>query len=168
VEIIRDSSALCEAATVNAVLFADGTFTGRQGSMRALKARRDGISASVNFWVERLARENPDGSTLNAIADEATGRVAKDREMEGVYPFVNFRDESPKQPLREYWIGRNQVDENIRQQLTHRPSTEPPRDRFRVVALDLYDWKKKIDSDVALQKLNSILPPISDQGVMER
>ena len=165
VEIIQDSNASCGAARVNAVLFTDGTFAGRQGSIRALKGRRDGISASVNFWVERLAQENPDGSNLKGLADEATGRVAKDREMEGVYPFVNFRDDSPTQPLREYWIGRHQVDENIRQQLTHRQSTKPARDRFHVVALDVDDWKKKVDSDLALQKLNSIFPPISDQGV---
>ena len=111
VEIIQDRRAVCDAAKVNAVLFTDGTFAGRPGSMRALKARRDGISASVNFWVERLARGNPDGSTLNTLADEAVGRVAKDREMQRGYPFVNFRDDSLKQPLREYWIGRNQVDE---------------------------------------------------------
>ena len=58
--------------------------------------------------------EDPDGLTVNALVDEATNRVAKDREMEGVYPFVKFRNDSPVQPLREYWIGRNQTKTSAR------------------------------------------------------
>jgi len=89
-------------------------FAGRPISIPVWKARRDDISASVNFWVERITQKNPDGLTVNALVDEATNRVAKDREMEGVYPFVNFRNDSPLQPGREYWIGRNQTKTSAR------------------------------------------------------
>lgn len=163
VEIIQDASAMCKAATIDAVLFTDGSFEGKQKSVRALKARRDGIVAGVNFWVERIAEQDPNGSAQDALTDEARNRVAEDRKKEKPYPDANSKDDDPwQQPLQQYWIGRQQVDENIRQHLARDPSTEPARERFREVAIDLDVWKKKIESNAAQQKLNRIFPPISD------
>ena len=160
-EIIQDSGALCEAARIDAVLFTDGSLEGKQTAARALKARRDGISAAVKFWVSRIGAENPDGSSLSALIQDATRRVAEDRKKELLYPLLNFHDDPWGTPLYHYWVGRNQVDERVRQRLSQRINREQARAQLRVVSIDVNDWEKKIDNNIALRVLNSIFPTIS-------
>jgi hypothetical protein len=63
-----------EQPSVTAIIYADGTYDGSLTAVRLLKAQRDGIIAAVNYWAERLAKENPDGSTLNDLLSDAKER----------------------------------------------------------------------------------------------
>ena len=43
-------------------------------------------------------------------------------------------------------------------------SPEIAGEYFRKVADEINQWKKKIDGNLALQKLNVVFPPISESG----
>jgi hypothetical protein len=48
----------CDRKT-DAALFADGGFEGQDDALRALKGRRDGIAASVNYWAYKIRYKSP-------------------------------------------------------------------------------------------------------------
>jgi hypothetical protein len=146
-------------AQLEAVFFADGSFEGNDAAVRGLKARGDGITASVNYWVDRIRREKTDGTTLGSLLDVIKQRVAVDKAQQGRYPLNREHGTPPL--LREYWEGRREVDAALEARF--------PRDLFTVKANELLQrvtdymekWKADIDGTEALQKLNTVFPPIS-------
>jgi hypothetical protein len=147
---------------VDAVIFADGSFEGKEAAVRSLKAHSDGIAASVNYWVDRISRENPDGSTLASLLDEIKRRIANDKAQAGRYPAHLERETPP--PLWEYWEGRWAVDHSLEERF-QREWTAMKADEALHRARD-YMVKRKadIDGDEGLQKLNTAFPPIAEPG----
>jgi hypothetical protein len=155
---VSPPNGVCDSQ-IGAVLFTDGSFEGTDTAVRALKAQRDGMAASVNYWADRISRENPDGSTLGSFLDEIRRRVRDDQTKQHRYR-IGTGDVPP--PLWDYWAGRLYVDQNIDQGLPRNLSEEKASQNFHRVADEINAWKKKIDSNVAMRKLNLLFPPISD------
>jgi hypothetical protein len=146
---------------VNAVLFSDGSFEGEDAAVRGLKAHRDGLAASANYWADRVSREKPDGSTLDALHAALKQRLDDDRMKQQKYwPDNMHRDRSPL--FWQYWSGWLQVERNLELHFPKELGQEKASDNFREVADEINQWKKKIDGNLALQKLNVVFPPISE------
>jgi hypothetical protein len=74
-------------------------------------AQGDGVAAALKYWAEQFKGENPDGSTLSSIFAEAKRRKAEDDVRMNTYRiYVNTE---PEPLLREYWLGRLLVDQNL-------------------------------------------------------
>jgi hypothetical protein len=71
---------------ITAVLFSDGSFEGDDAAVRSLKAQRDGLAGGVHYWADRIGREEPDGSTLNALLAEVRERMVADQAKQKKYP----------------------------------------------------------------------------------
>jgi hypothetical protein len=146
---------------VTAVLFSDGSFEGDDAGVRGLKARRDGLAAAAHYWADRISREKPDGSTLEALHDEAKERIAEDQMNQRRYPFGIVNGDPPPL-LWHYWSGRLQVESNVELFFKKDQNQEKASEKFRTAADSIHQWKKKIDSNFALQKLNTIFPPVAE------
>lgn len=152
------------------VLFEDGTFEGKEAAIRALKAHRDGIVAGVNLWADRLGHEAPDGSGVAALILELKSRASKDAAEAQKYPSP-FRtasdtglDVPPEKLLSAYWYGRRQVDGYLDLNLNNRLTElakDGPSAVLRFVTGEIDAWKKRIDGDRALKKLNETFPPVT-------
>jgi len=155
---------------VNAVLFSDGSFEGGNAGVRGLKARRDGLAAAIHYWADRISREKPDGSTLDALHDELKKHKAEDMLKRGKYqsqPHLTFEEAEqpvPPQLLWQYWSGWLAVEGYLEFQLSKDLSQEKAGENFQKVADEINQWKKKIDGNLALQKLNIVFPPVSESG----
>jgi hypothetical protein len=145
---------------LTAILFAGGSYEGSEDVVRALKARRDGIRDSVDYWVERFAREDPANPSLEAIHTETQERVSHDRSEINANNY-NFLGDNPEPSLHSYWTGREQVDMNI--ELWARPdsSRHTVADQWRQLANNIDRWKKKVAEDVAMKVLDAQFPPVS-------
>lgn len=131
--------------------------------MRALKAHRDGLAASANYWNDRVRREKSNGSTLEALHAELKQRIDDDRMKQKKYSPENRHGHTP--PLSwQYWSGWLQVERNLELNFPKDLSPEIAGEYFRKVADEINQWKKKIDGNLALQKLNVVFPPISESG----
>jgi hypothetical protein len=148
---------------ITAVLFSDGSFEGDDAAMRSVKAGRDGLAAAVHYWADRISQEKPDGSTLYAMLAEVKERIAADEAKRKKYPTITQRDPSA-QPLWEYWSSQATVERDIELLFPKDLSREKPSETLRKVANMMNAWKTKIDSNLALQKLNTIFPPISESS----
>jgi hypothetical protein len=146
---------------IDAVIFGDGSYEGKEEVVQGLKAYRDGIRASVNDWSEKLKGESWDESSLSTLSAEAALREAGDRHQQSKYPFNPIRDET-KPLMRWYWEGREQVEENTAIQLSSKLTGEEATGRIQKVAHIIALWKKKIDNDLSLQRLDAKFPPISE------
>jgi len=149
-------------AQLEAVFFADGSFEGNDAAVRSLKARGDGITASVNYWLDRIKREKTDGSTLGLLLDAIKQRVAADKVLQGQYPLNLERGIPPL--LREYWEGRREVDAALEARFPRDLSTVKPNELLQRVTDYMEKRKADIDGTEALQKLNIVFPPISEHG----
>lgn len=155
---------------VNAVLFSDGSFEGEDAGVRGLKAKRDGLAAAAYYWADRISREKPDGSTLDALHDELKKRKAEDLLKRGKYqsqPHLTFEEAVlpvPPQMLWQYWSGWLSVETNLEFQLSKYLTQEKAGEKFRKVADEINQWKAKIDGNLALQKLNVVFPAITESG----
>lgn len=147
---------------INAVFFSDGSFEGDDAAVQGLKARRDGLAAGIHFWADRLSREKPDGSTLDALLAAVRQRIAEDQTKQKKYP-IDIRHDDPPPLLWQYWSGRLAVERNIEVQLflTKHLSQEKASQYLRNVADAINQWREKIDGNLALQKLNIVFPAIS-------
>lgn len=146
---------------ITAVLFSDGSFEGDDAAIRSLKAGRDGLAAAVHYWVDRISQEKPDGSTLYAMLAEVKDRLAADEAKRKKYPTSTQRDPSA-QPLWEYWSSQATVEGDIELLFPKDLSLEKPSETLRKIANMMTSWKIKIDSNLALQKLNAVFPPITE------
>jgi hypothetical protein len=159
----------CETQ-VNAVLFSDGSFEGEDAAVRGLKSRRDGLAAGIHYWADRISREKPYGSTLDALRDEVKQRKVEDQMKQRTYtshPRLTFEKAEPPIPpplLGQYWSGWLAVEANIELLFPKDLSQEKASENFRKVADEINQWKAKIDGNLALQKLNIVFPPISEPG----
>ena len=150
---------------IEAVLFTDGSFEGSDDGLRALKARRDGVATSVNYWAYRLRQENPDGSTLGTLMNDAKDRFAEDTAEVVKHPDPTSENDLGK-PLwdyvRLYWKGRQEVDGNAQALAKGESAKEPARVTFERFMEQIYRRKKEIDDDLALKKLDSVFPQMSE------
>jgi len=152
---------------VNAVLFSDGSFEGEDAGVRGLKARRDGLAAAIHYWADRISREKPDGSTLDALLDELKQRKAQDQIVRTKYkshPHLTFdKAEQPIPPplLWQYWSGWLVAEGNLEFHLSKYLNQENAVESFRKIADEINHWKTRIDGNLALRKLNTVFPAIS-------
>jgi hypothetical protein len=149
-------------AQLEAIFFADGSFEGNDAAVRSLKARGDGVTASVNYWVDRIKREKNDGSTVGLLRDAIKQRVAADKVLQGRYPLDPEHGTPPL--LREYWEGRREVDAALGACFPRDLSTVKAHELLQRVTDYMEKRKADIDGTAALQKLNTIFPPISEHG----
>jgi hypothetical protein len=149
-------------ATVDAVIYVDGTFDGDPATVRLLKATRDGIITAINNWAERVSREDPDRSNLSALLSDA--RHYEDRDRAGLRRY-SFRFSPPPEPdwqaMGAYWGGRFTADAAILGQFPTLYSNPDKLNSERLVRY-ITRWKDRIDCDSAMQNLNVKFPPISD------
>jgi len=142
--------ACIERAEVDAVLYADGSYAGDDLALRGLQARRDGIAASVQNWAAKMeSRGSLDpkikdlGTEADSITEADLGRSASGCQSE---------------PLScQYWSGRAQADVNIALAFKV-PKDQDDADVSRRVLAVISSWQKKIDEDVAFQKLEATFP----------
>jgi hypothetical protein len=151
---------------ITAVFFSDGSFEGDDAPARSLKAGRDGLAAGVHYWADRISREKPDGSTLNALVAEVRARTAADWAKQNKYPTSGHRDSSA-QPLWEYWESWLNVERTIESRCPNDLGQEKPSATLRKVADMINGWKTKIDGNIALQKLNAVFPAVSQSSQSE-
>lgn len=142
---------------IDAVIFTDGTYEGKERAVRTLKAHRDGYSERLNYWARRLKSEDPDGSGLNAMLGEARCFVDADRAImqDNSVDFFHFEFE----PLLEkYSEGKLLVDKEVVEFLTH-PENSPVRSYHQLFGQ--ITWRKGIfDSHASTKKLDVEFPPI--------
>jgi hypothetical protein len=146
---------------VDAVLFGDGSHAGRDDVARSMKAKRDGIVASVNYWADRIGRENPDGSGLATLRNDAERLAVADDAEKRMYPFNSLGDDAVRPLLYEYWLGRNQVDAYVALQVPKELNQDKAAVNLRKVVDFVAKWKNKIDSNLAMKNLNLEFPPVS-------
>ena len=144
------------------MFFTDGSFEGKDAAVRGLKALGDGEAANINYWIDRIKKEKPDGSTLGLLLNEIKRRVAYDIAEENKYP--NHLDHVRFRPLWEYWVGTWAVDFDIESLLTKDLSPVKPNELLERVTNYVEERKADIDGNQAMQKLNTVFPPISEPG----
>jgi hypothetical protein len=156
----NNSAEKCDTR-IEAVLFADGSYEGKEAVARGLKARRDGIRASVSYWENKFNSEDPDGSSLAVLHAEAKRIVSENRVKLNKYQFNLLKDDSPSL-LHQYWAGRLQVDTNVAGHFPSDASEEKQSGSFHYLANYIHTWKTKIDNDVAMKRLDTVFPPFSE------
>ena len=155
---------------VTAIIFSDGSFEGEDAAVRGLKAHRDGLAAGVQYWAAKLSQEKPDGSTLLALFNEVERSKTEDqRKQRDHYRPRRMleKDESalPQALLWLYWSGRVQVDTNLELRLNGfikgSSGVKTASEALRKIADEIDQWKTKIDSNPAQQKLDTAFPPLT-------
>jgi hypothetical protein len=154
---------------VTAVIFSDGSLEGEDAAVRGLKAHRDGLAAGVHYWAGEISREKPDGSTLLALFNEVERSKAEDQRKQREYHYqprlMLEKDESalPQALLWLYWSGRAQVDSDLELRFNSlikgSSDVKTASEALRKIADEIDQWKTKIDSNPAQQKLNIDFPP---------
>jgi hypothetical protein len=138
-------------AKVDAVIYSNGTYEGDEIAVRGLQARRAGLAAGLNFWSGRLP-PRPSDTHLLVLAPAAEAEAAFAKDINNSKPPVCQRDTIACQ----YWLGRGHVDLNISSMLK-RP-TEDSDTRYDHAVQEIERWQRKLNSDVALKKLESTFP----------
>jgi hypothetical protein len=146
-------------AQADAAVFVDGTYQGKEDMVRAIKITRDGISACVDDWATRF-RTNSDESARQSALAEANRRVNHDK-AEVLKSFHAFTHQDAPEAAGYYWQGRLQVDSDVLRFLSS-PASNTHRETLNYVADHIATWKKKIDDDVAMKKLDAAFPPLSE------
>ena len=133
---------------VGGAIYADGTYEGEESAIRNLQARRDGISAALQYWTKlhNDAQEGTDEEIVYAGAEELskedTGKTAT---------LPGCPDQSA---VCAYWWGRLQVDVNVAQHLKINQSKAHPM----LVSRFVERWTEKVDADEAFKKLEETFP----------
>ena len=144
------------------MLFSDGSFEGKTEVVRTLKAHRDGLAASLNYWADRMRAEPSGGAALRAFFDELQGRLTGDEEKASQSMQSQSGPGLMEKPLYGYWTGRQRVERNLQLRVSRDVSEPRASKMFRQAADEILAWQKKIESNIALKQLNSVFPPISD------
>ena len=151
-------------ANIDAVIYSDGTYEGDREAVRGLQAYRHGLVASLNLWTTRLHQSSD--TSLSNIVDEAQMAKQQDEANGGI-------------PQRDaiaywYWLGRRHVDETVLGRLKNptQSSRQPnPTDQYAHLVSEIERWQKKIDSNLALKKLEETFPlphEITDQAAQSQ
>jgi hypothetical protein len=128
------------------------------------------LAAGVQYWAARLSQEKPDGSTLLALFNEVERSKTEDqRKQRDHYRPRRMleKDESalPQALLWLYWSGRVQVDTNLELRLNGfikgSSGVKTASEALRKIADEIDQWKTKIDSNPAQQKLDTAFPPLT-------
>ena len=128
---------------IDAVLYTDGTYEGDKAQARSLQARRDGIAATVRYWMDRLKTLPTSPKELASIRTDADRRS---------------RGGSCTQPTPDcgYQQGRRQVDSNLAERLEHLKDT--PDMAYEQALAFLTQWQKELDGNFALKRLDATFP----------
>jgi hypothetical protein len=149
---------------VDAVIFADGRYEGSPDSVRAIQAGRDGILASVNYWLTIFSKENPDDANFAALKTQAENRHKQDSDTLGKFSILSMGDE--KQSLSQaYWYGRTNTDLHVRQMILMDFTGDKATERYQHYVDRLTQWKKKIETDVSRENLRAEFPPVTEDSV---
>lgn len=143
-----------------AVLFSDGSFEGEDAGVRGLKAHRDGLAAATHYWADRIKQARPNIASLEALHEALKRRKAEDERKRNMYP-IHLDDESLPLPW-QYWAGWTLVEGNIEGNFLKGLSQEKASEDFRRMSDAIDQWKKKIDGNLALQKLNGVFPSLTE------
>jgi len=149
---------------VDAVVFADGSYEGDPDSVRAIQAGRDGILASVNYWLDKFSRENPDEAYFAALKAEVEDRFKQGMSVHSKFVIQSLTAE--KQPLSvAYWYGRLDADGKVKQMISMGLTGKKSAENYQHIADEIARWKKKIETDVSREKLRAEFPPITEDSV---
>lgn len=138
-------------AAFDAVIYADGSYSGDTMVVRGLQARRDGIAESLKYWTNRLSHEAVDKASLETIRADAERMKEEDRKK-------TVHSQCDKLPIScEYWWGRYQIDSDVTMQT--KPWKDGPELNGYGGIIQMYArHEKKIEADVALKKLDAVFP----------
>jgi hypothetical protein len=125
---------------IDAVLYADGTYEGDKAQARSLQAKRDGIAASVNYWIDRLKTLPASPKELASLRTEAERR-SRGGPCTQPTPACGFQQ------------GRRQVESNMAERLEHLKDT--PETAYQQALAFLTQWQKELDGNVALKRLDA-------------
>ena len=157
--IYRPDDHSCDAL-LEAVIFTDGSFGGKEAAVRSLKAQGDGTAASVHYWLDRIKGQNPDGSTLTSLLDEIKWRIAVDRRQLG-QPAARLQD-GPPPALWGYWFGRREEDQSLQFRFQREWSAMRADEALHRAKDYMAKRKADIGGDEGLQKLSTAFPPVSE------
>lgn len=149
-------SHLCDTS-VNAVLFADGTWAGDELAARGLKARRDGLVACIDEWIDFLTH----GGAIQPVESlKARGAALSQSDLarSSAYRFdVNAENGPPE--LLQFWYGKCQVDSSLAGWFDSTASwhVKAPSEALSM----LKSWKAKVDRNKAMQELELVFPKIA-------
>ena len=146
--VMPQPSGCAAHSDIDAVVYADGSYEGDESAVQALQARRDGMAAALQFWIERLNGEDLQRLDVGSLGEEA-GRLKHTDETKyscRVAPIAC-----------SYWLGRLQVDQNVLLQLKPNDGEDDPATLRRILGL-LVRWQKKIGDDAAFKKLDGQFP----------
>ncbi len=148
---------------IEAVLFGDGTYDGSDAAVEELKARRDGIAAGVQLWVEKLSTNDGVAPTEETLHAEAVSVTAQDTAQRNKYRH-GPQGRSEDFASYGYWAGRVQVDINILHQFAHGAKTkEAPVDLTKLTDM-VSRWSNKVNTNAALKRLDVTFPPAARQA----
>jgi hypothetical protein len=153
----------CEGK-VDAVVFSDGTYAGNPFSVRAIQARREGIRASVNYWSEEFSKQNPDASDFAALTADAKHRVAEDWRMAHQVTSIALNRSVPDTLPMAYWYTRVVVDQQVEVWCSYPTDGKATAEYYQQLASKFAQWKKMIDTNVAMQKLRAEFPPVTEDS----
>jgi len=132
---------------VEGVIYADGTYDGQESAIRDLQARRAGIAAALQYWInaqlgghEQTVAANAPTNAENLFHDDLSKTWA-----------YTCRDQPA---VCAYWSGRRQVDQNVAQLMKRNAQMNTYLDR----------WSAKVEADEAFKKLQPVFPsPVTDR-----
>jgi hypothetical protein len=145
-------------ASVDAVLFADGTWAGDELAARGLKAWRDGLVACIDEWIDFLTGDRGFIQPLDTLEARASALRQRDLDTSALYPFDPNAETAPP-ALLQFWSGRGQVDSSLASWFDSTASWHvkaPPEALYM-----LRSWKAKVDGNKAMHELESVFPKIT-------
>lgn len=151
---------------VDAVIFSDGSYQGEAAAIKALQAKRDGFAVGVSYWAQRFNGNDLSQLSPAALRMDAENLVAGDS---AEYLKASQSRQGPSNPptaLQMYWSGRKEVDDDVLLWFPREPASESRQaatgstseGAVQRIASSIAEWKNKIDSDVAMKKLEIIFP----------
>ncbi len=149
---IQEDGRVCEA-TVDAVIYSDGSFDGPLEIVRKMHAAREGGLAAIQFWVALLAKPRETGAEpFSAVAET---RLREDRaHLENCPTSV-----SEEELICSYWAGRLHDDASVSEILA-RPVPQDSASPWRFENY-VQSWKRKYERDVAMADFSRSYPLVS-------
>jgi len=143
-ELAPQQSGCSWKAVIDAVIYADGSYEGAQTWAQFLQARRDGIAASVKYWIDHLKALPTVPLDMGSIQADAEHR----RQAAGACI----------QPTPDcgYRHGRQQVDSNLAIRVEH--WKDNPELEYQQTLQFLTRWQAELNGNVALKRLELTFP----------
>jgi len=145
---------------VDAVIYADGSYDGNELAVRRLQARRDGLATGVKFWADKLNRDTPHGSDLDAMVAVAKRMASIDSAI------AAFSEQHTLWLPSSYWRGRHEADGPVAERLQRMPKDHPEQSYEQLVQF-VTGWQREIEDNLALKRLEVTFPlptPLIEQA----